>query len=63
MHVNGLKKCVCMCSSALVFAQCKRKKHMNGLNKCMFVCIDFHVVESSTLLMLWSIQAESNYPV
>jgi len=32
----------------------------------MSICahrINFHVVESSTLLMLWSVQTKSNYPV
>jgi len=52
-----------MCSSALVFMQCKRKKHVKGLKKCLFVHINIHLVESSTPLMLLSIQTESNYPV
>jgi len=37
MHVNGLRKCLCMHSSALVFTRCKRKTHGNGLKKCL-VC-------------------------
>jgi len=61
-HVNRPKKCVCMCSSALVSTQCKRKKTRQWTEKCVIVRINFHVVESSTLL-LWSIQTESNYPV
>jgi len=52
-----------MCSSALVFVQCNRKKHVNGLKKCLFVRINFHVVESNIPLMLWSIQTESHYLV
>jgi len=41
-----------MRSSALVFTQCKRKKHVNGLKKCLFVRINFHVGEPSIPLML-----------
>ena len=32
-HMNGLKKCLCMRSTALLFTQCKRKTHENGLKK------------------------------
>ena len=39
LPLNGLKKCLCMRSSALVFTQCKRKTHANGLKKFLFVRI------------------------
>jgi len=39
----------------------QEKNAGSELKKCLCVRINFHKVESSAPLMLWSIQTESNY--
>jgi len=40
-HVNGVKKCLCMHSSALVLTPCKRKKHVKGLKNVFLYTLTF----------------------
>jgi len=60
--VNGLKKCLCMRSSDLVFTQSKRKKHVKGLKKMCLYALSCGGTRYTDEL-LWKIETEFNYPV